>query len=335
MAENGHLGTLRTGLDSHLTTRDMNRFFVSQAILDTKWACVKGLVQTPSTLADFAIQNTPEIFDWFRDWEYRPLNIVIIDWFTMVPDYVDFLVAMNLRGSILRSRIDVDDQGGGADIRSFGFQTTGNADGCTLELTFPGIGPTDLAFTPHDGPRPISYDGARVQPEGRLSFTTLRSAQWSTQSDQWAFISFDGTFATNHSLTVKSAILAVVEPPLTPVDTPLIRGFVNHSEFLVDDQGGGADNRNFVFDTVRHGDGVIVTITYPGAGPMAITLTRASPVYTIPDSEARVKPTDILSMEWPPSDGNETLLVVFSGVLHTEHSVTLYRIGVAILDPLA
>lgn len=329
----GDLQALHDFLDSGLSKRDANRFFVSQGILDPGLAPIKGAVMSPSSIAEFAQANTPQIFDWFRGWVYRLLNVVIIDWFTIVPDYVDTLIEMNLDGAIVRSRIDVDDQDGGADFRSFGFQSSGTAAGATLELTFPGSGPVDIALTPRNGPMPIQNFDARVKPSGRLVFTTLRAAQFSNLSTERAFITFDGTLSTYHPLTVTSAILAVLGPPPAPVETPYVQGYVKHCEFLVDDQGGGSDNRLFTFDTVRKGDGVTVTITYPGSGPASFDLTKANPQQTVPDNAARVKPTGTLVLEWSVLPGEDLLLVLFSGTLHTMHSVTLDRIGVAILGP--
>ena len=321
---------LRQFLDNGLSTRDTNRLFVSQAVLDTTSSIFPGIFASPHNLAEFAAANTPGMFDWFRGWSSRPLNIVIIDWFTVVPDYVDTIIEMNLDGAILRSRIDVDDQDGGADFRSFGFQTTGDARAATLTISYPGSGPMAVAFTERNRMQMIDGAPARVKPSGRLLIISLPQAYSSPLSTQRAFISFDGTLSTYHPLTVKQVILAVVGPPQTPIDTPFIQGYSNHCEFLVDDQGGGADNRLFTFDSVRSGDSVTVTVTYPGSGPASFTLSKTSPVQTVPDTVARVKPTGTLTLEWSVEPGEDILLVIFSGTLHTMHSVTLDRIGVAI-----
>ncbi len=324
------LQALRTYLDQTLSSRSLDKLFVSQAILDASNAWIMGLIQYPHNLAEYAAASTPTMFDWFRGWTSRPLNIVIIDWFTVVPDYVETLIAMTMHGTLSHCRIDVDDQGGGADTRSFGFDTTGDAGGCTVSASMPGSGPMAMRMEPGAGQQTLpDYSASRVKPSGRMVLTTLRTGEH-------AFVAYNGVLHTEHSLQTTNAIVAVVPPAATPPGNMSVSGYSDHAEFLVDDQGGGADNRNFVFDTVRQGDGVKVTITYPGSGPLAVTLTKGRPVQAIPAQDAaRVKPSGTLTLTWSAEPATEFRLVSFTGTLHTDHSVTLTDVGIAILDSMA
>jgi hypothetical protein len=96
---------------------------------------------------------------------------------------------------------------------------------------------------------------------------------------------------------------------------------ITHVAFQVDDQGGGADFREFAFETAPQGTDYVVTITYPGSGPSIVTLSKSNPTASIPSSPARVKPSGQLALSWGTTDS--AILVLFTGTLNTAHSLSM------------
>jgi hypothetical protein len=105
---------------------------------------------------------------------------------------------------------------------------------------------------------------------------------------------------------------------------------LTHTEFEVDDQGGGSTTRTFNFDTTSQGGNYAVKISFPGSGPIFASLNKENPSAEIKDTDARVKPTGTLTLSWNNDD--QTVLVLFSGTLHTMHSVTMENVCVGALD---
>lgn len=94
------LGKLKSDLDTYIAQRDTSKLFVLQGILTPDGSMIgEGFIpftSNPSSLEQLAQQVTPAVMGWVQDWSYRNLNIVIVDWFTVVPAYVDQLIRINV-----------------------------------------------------------------------------------------------------------------------------------------------------------------------------------------------------------------------------------------------
>jgi hypothetical protein len=106
---------------------------------------------------------------------------------------------------------------------------------------------------------------------------------------------------------------------------------ITHVAFQVDDQGGGADYREFAFDTAVQGPDYVVTITYPGSGPDIINLRNSQPTASIPSSSARVKPYGQLTLSYTTGS---TALIQFTGSLFTMHTLNMQNVVVGAIDYL-
>lgn len=97
----------------------------------------------------------------------------------------------------------VNDQDGGADTRSFAFNTTQQGDKYSVLITNDGIGPygatlstgTPNATLPSNG-------GARVKATGTLSLL------FDSANDKNVVIAFTGTLNTTHSTSMQSVVIA-------------------------------------------------------------------------------------------------------------------------------
>ena len=104
---------------------------------------------------------------------------------------------------------------------------------------------------------------------------------------------------------------------------------LTHNEFSVAD-GEGAPFREFEFDTISQGDQYNVKINVPGSGPIVSTLSKESPTASIEDNGARVRPTGTLTLSF--DDDGPTVLILFTGTLHTAHSTSLENVCIGAVD---
>jgi hypothetical protein len=94
------LQALHNDLDTALALRDKNQLFVLQGILTPNATVVSAGLNpgsSPNSIETLAAKVTPAVVGWVKDWANRDLNIVIVDWFTVAPAYVETLVRINLR----------------------------------------------------------------------------------------------------------------------------------------------------------------------------------------------------------------------------------------------
>ena len=101
--------------------------------------------------------------------------------------------------------------------------------------------------------------------------------------------------------------------------------------FVVNDDGGGAPSREFVFATIQQGDNYRVTVTNDGIAPYGVTLSQAKPTAELPAQQARVKATGTLSLLFDKA-GDPDVAVSFSGPLNTTHSTSVSNVIVATFD---
>src|SRR5687767_6772927 len=102
--------------------------------------------------------------------------------------------------------------------------------------------------------------------------------------------------------------------------------------FVVDDDGGGAPTRQFVFSTIQQGESYQVTVTNDGIGPYGATLSVGTPQATLPpNAGARVKATGTLSLLFD-TKANPNVAITFNGTLNTMHSTTVSNVVVATFD---
>jgi hypothetical protein len=94
------IGILHNDLDGYLARRSASQLFVLQGILTPDGAMIaKGVIPlsgTPGSIQSLAEQVTPTVVSWVQGWANLGLNIVIVDWFTAEPNYVDALLQINL-----------------------------------------------------------------------------------------------------------------------------------------------------------------------------------------------------------------------------------------------
>jgi len=105
---------------------------------------------------------------------------------------------------------------------------------------------------------------------------------------------------------------------------------LTHTEFEVNDEGGGANLRVFRFDTTTQGSDIIVTTTFEGSGPIEVKLNENQCKAQINSNGARVMVTGEFTLSWDAS--NATKLIVFSGTLHTTHSTNLRNVCIGAID---
>jgi hypothetical protein len=103
-------------------------------------------------------------------------------------------------------------------------------------------------------------------------------------------------------------------------------------KFTVNDEGGGADNRDFLFNTIQQGDSYNVTITNDGMGPYGVSLSTSKPNANIPSSDARVKATGHLSLLFDQGTGSNNVVIQFTGTLNTTHPTSVNNVVVATFD---
>jgi hypothetical protein len=91
---------LKGDLLTNLTGRSTTQLFVLQGILTPNGDMItKGLNpigSAPGSIESLAQQVTPQVVSWVQSWANQNLNIVIVDWFTVVPNYADSLIQINL-----------------------------------------------------------------------------------------------------------------------------------------------------------------------------------------------------------------------------------------------
>ena len=113
--------TLKSRMDGYLTSRDPNKLFVLQGILTPTGSTIgMGVLPgNPGSIADLATPLTPQITTWVQAWRARNLNIVIVDWFTASPNYVDTLIQLNLWKGLIKSVWSTNDIGQGPGAVSY------------------------------------------------------------------------------------------------------------------------------------------------------------------------------------------------------------------------
>jgi hypothetical protein len=105
---------------------------------------------------------------------------------------------------------------------------------------------------------------------------------------------------------------------------------LRHTELIINDDGGGAPTRSFNFDTFTEGDKIRVEITFPGSGPLEVKLSEQNPKVLIPETNARVKPTGKLQLEW--DNDTSSHIILFTGTLETTHSAEFKNVCVGVVD---
>ena len=97
----------------------------------------------------------------------------------------------------------VNDQDGGADTRSFAFNTTQQGDKYSVLITNDGIPPYGATLSTGTPNAPLpSNGGARVKATGTLSLL------FDAATDKNVAITFTGTLNTTHQTTMQSVIIA-------------------------------------------------------------------------------------------------------------------------------
>ena len=103
-------------------------------------------------------------------------------------------------------------------------------------------------------------------------------------------------------------------------------------KFTVNDEGGGADNRDFLFNTIQQGDSYTVTITNDGIAPYGVSLSTSKPNANGPSQDARVKATGVLSLLFDQRAAPNNVVILFTGTLHTTHPTSMSNVAVASFD---
>lgn len=106
---------------------------------------------------------------------------------------------------------------------------------------------------------------------------------------------------------------------------------LRHTEFIINDDGGGLPTRTFDFDTFSEGEKIRVQMTFAGDGLLEVKLSEEAPNLAIPEiGNRRVKPTGRLQLEWNKDTSSH--LVLFTGILHTTHSAEFKNVCVGVVD---
>lgn len=92
------LSMLHADLDRYRSNRPSDQLFVLQGVLTPDGGLIgKGLLPGhPGSNQALAAEVTPSVVRWVRSWPNSQVNIVIVDWFTADPNYVDAIVGLNL-----------------------------------------------------------------------------------------------------------------------------------------------------------------------------------------------------------------------------------------------
>lgn len=95
--ENTNLDELKDFLDSNLATHSNLSLFVLQGILTPDGGMIaKGRIGAgPGSIKQLAAKVTPAVTGWVQEWAARGINIVIVDWYTVEPLYVDTIIRIN------------------------------------------------------------------------------------------------------------------------------------------------------------------------------------------------------------------------------------------------
>ena len=104
---------------------------------------------------------------------------------------------------------------------------------------------------------------------------------------------------------------------------------LTHCSFDVPDKDD--ETRTFTFDTMAQGEDYRVTISFDGSGPIRATLNKNNERdVQVMDNGARVRPSGTLSLSY--NNTSPTVLIVFTGTLHTAHSVSMTNVCIGAID---